>query len=421
MNPSGAPVRRFGAGHGVVLALSVAVVTAVAVLLAQFVAVVPGDRAYAAAGIPATGPMLPPGENPLYAIQEVLEKQSAALLRGDRAGYLRAIPATQGELRAQATARFTTLTALRVRKWTMTTIGIPGRVDDIWKLSVDISYCFDRDDCAPLDARVETRWAVPDGRLQLVAYEGSDRPWDDGTALVVKDGARVTVASADADPAILDRVLRAAEAAAVTNDRFATTLGGAPQRYHVYVAGDEEWLEWYGGASENAAAFTIPLAPGVSDVVVDHGTVTSDGWATTLLTHEFAHVVSLGGENPPYSAWWLTEGIAEYIANTDGSVLEDDLRSVRRYLAASKWDGTVTLGPPPSGTSLADANARYGIAFLTVQYLADRFGEERMLAFFTQVVRRDVAVDAASRSVFGTAWSPVAKDAASSIRAAAQA
>ncbi|MET7394038.1 hypothetical protein ABZS66_11135 [Dactylosporangium sp. NPDC005572] len=415
------PPRRFGAGHGVVLALSVAVVTAVAVLAAQLVAVLPGDRAYAAAGIPATGPAVPEGENPLYAIQEVLEQQASALLRGDRAGYLRAIPAAQQELRAQATARFGTLTALRVRKWTMTTIGIPSRVDDVWKLAVDVSYCFDRDDCTPLDARIETRWAVPNGRLQLVAYEGSDRPWDDGTALVVKDGARVTVASAAADPAIADRVMRAAEAAAETNDRFAATFGGAPQRYHVYLAGDEEWLEWYGGASDNAAAFTIPLAPGVSDVVVDHSTVTSDGWATTLLTHEFAHVVTLGGENPSYSTWWLTEGIAEYIANTDGSVEGPDLRSVRPYLAAGKWDGTVTLGPPPADTSLADANALYGIAFMTVQYLAKRFGEEPMLAFFTQVVRRHASVDAASRSIFGTAWSPVAKDAASSIRAATQA
>ncbi|GGM78322.1 hypothetical protein GCM10007977_094800 [Dactylosporangium sucinum] len=413
-------MRRFGAGHAVVLALSVAVVTAVAVLATQLVAVVPGDRGYAAAGLPA-GPVVPEGENPLYAIQEVLERQSVALLRGDRGGYLRSIPAAQGELRAQATARFGALTALRVRKWTMTTIGIPSRVDDIWKLPVDVSYCFDRDDCTPVDARVETRWAVPNGRLQLVAYEGSDRPWDGGTALIVRDGARVTVASAVADPEIIDRVLRAAETAAATDDRFAAAFGGPPQRYHVYIAGDEEWAEWYGGASENAAAFTIPLAPGVSDVVVDRRTVTSDGWATTLLTHEFAHVVTLGGGSPPYHTWWLTEGIAEYIADADGSVLDADLRSVRPYVAAGKWDGTVTLGPPPLDTSLADANARYGIAFLTVRYLADRFGEDKMLAFFTQVVHRRATPDAASRSVFGTAWAPVAKDAATSIRAAAQA
>src|SRR5262249_48624634 len=160
---------------------------------------------------------------------------------------------------------------------------------------------------------------------------------------------------------VLDRVLQAAETATGTTDRFATSFDGLPQRYFVYVAGKSEWLRWYDGASPNAAAYTRALEPGASDVVIDRSVVTSDEETTTILTHEFGHVVTLDGTSPAATTWWLVEGIAEYIANGDGSALRDDLSSVRTYLAGGRWDGTVNLGPPPDDASLEDTIARYGI------------------------------------------------------------
>jgi hypothetical protein len=137
----------------------------------------------------------------------------------------------------------------------------------------------------------------------------------------------------------------------------------------------------------------------------------------TLLAHEFGHVVTLSGTHPAGSAWWLTEGTAEYIANGDGEALRGDLKSVRQYLAAGRWDGTVALGPPPAGVSLEDAIARYGIALLGVTYLAQHYGEAKMLAFAKAVLREGSTVDAAARSVLGEPWPAVSKAAAASIRA----
>jgi hypothetical protein len=410
-------LRRFDLRRGTLLALSVAVATAAAVLAAQLVTLNTGAPAYGATEISLTGPTLQPDENPLYAIRDVLDRQSAALLRGDRNGYLRAIPAEQRELRAQASQRFDSLTALHVRRWTMTTWGVPSMINGVWEQPVDLGYCFGPGDCTAINLRIDTSWTVVHRRLQLVAYEQTTRPWDD-TRLTVKDGSRVTVAGPVSD-SVLDQVLRAAEAAAGTADRFATSFDGPPQRYFVYVAGKSQWQRWYNGGGENAAAYTRSLQPGASDVVIDRREVTSDADTTTILTHEFGHVVTLDGAAPPASTWWLVEGTAEYIANGDGSSVRGDLPSVRTYLAGGRWDGTVALGPPPADASLEDIVARYGIALLAVMYLAKHYGEAKALELFRQVVRKQATLQAASRSVLGADWQAVSKETAASIRAVA--
>ncbi|MGI5176813.1 hypothetical protein ACQEVZ_10820 [Dactylosporangium sp. CA-152071] len=411
-------IRQADPRHGALLVLSVAAVTAFAVLITLLVP--PAPTAYGA-GIALTGPVVRPDENPLFAIQEVLAQQSAALLRGDRDGYLQAIAADDAPLREQAGRRFDSLTALRVRRWTMETADLPSRTDDTWRVPVDVGYCFADDDCTPVRLRVATKWSVVHGRLRLSGHEQTHRPWD-ATTLAVKEGGRVTVAGpagdAAGDPVVLDRVLRAAEAATVTDDRFAASFDGPPKRYFVYVAGEEQWKDWYAGGAANAGAYTIPLQPGAADVVVDHKTMT-DSWLPTLITHEFAHVVTLGGIAPPGPAWWLTEGVAAYIANGEGGELRNDLPSVRRYLAAGKWDGSLVLTRPPADATFDETAARYGIALLAVTYLAQRYGEAKMLAFFTEVVRKRRTVDTAAQAVFGTPWQTVSTDATASVRAAA--
>ncbi|MFF5234727.1 hypothetical protein [Dactylosporangium sp. NPDC000521] len=410
--------RRPDPRHGALAVLSAAAVTALAVLVTLLVP--PTPTAYGA-GIALTGPIVRPDENPLFAIQDVLARQSAALLRGDRDGYLQAIPADDAPLREQAGRRFDSLTALRVRRWTMATADLPSQVNDAWRVPVDVGYCFADDDCTPVQLRVSTKWSVVHGRLRLAGYEQTRRPWD-ATALTVKEGSRVTVAGPADDPrvtpAVLDRVLRAAEAATGTDDRFAASFDGPPRRYFVYVAGEEQWKGWYAGGSANAAAYTIPLQPGASDVVVDHGTLT-DSWLPTLITHEFAHVVTLGGVAPPAAAWWLTEGIATYIANGSGGELRNELPSVRSYVAAGRWDGSVTLTGPPADATFEETAACYGIALLAVTYLAQHYGEAKMLAFFTEVVRKRRPVDTAAQSVFGVPWKSISADATAAVRAAA--
>jgi hypothetical protein len=412
-------LRRFDPRIGALVAVAVAVLTATAVLATQLLALdtpVPGRGTVRLA---FTGPAVQPNESPLYAIRDVLARQSTALLRGDRDGYLYTIPAEERELLEQARQRFDSLTALRVRRWSMTTAGIPSMFNGEWQQYVEIGYCFGSDDCQPIRLQVDTGWSVVRGRLRLVRYQQTSRPWD-ATRLTVRDGARVTVAGPADSPGILDLVLRAAEIAARVNDRFATAFSGPPQRYFVYVAGVEQWKGWYDGGSAHAAAYTRALQPGASDVVVKASSVATHAWNITLLTHEFGHVVTLDGTGAPPSTWWLTEGIAEYIANGDDMALQSDLPAVKSYLAGGRWDGTVALAQPPRNLSLEDTVARYGIALLAVTYLAKRYSEAKMLAFFNDVVRQRMTLAAASQSAFGADWQTVSTDAAASVRAAAK-
>ncbi|GGM69810.1 hypothetical protein ACFFX1_14420 [Dactylosporangium sucinum] len=61
-----------------------------------------------------------------------------------------------------------------------------------------------------------------------------------------------------------------------------------------------------------------------------------------------------------------------------------------------------------------------GIALLAVTCLAKRFGEDRMLAFFTAVVREQSAPETAAPTAFGTQWAPIAAACAAEVRARAR-
>jgi hypothetical protein len=138
---------------------------------------------------------------------------------------------------------------------------------------------------------------------------------------------------------------------------------------------------------------------------------------TELLRHEFTHVVTLVGVDRTYAqSWWLVEGIAEYVRVTGGRQPFDGATEVRKYVHSGRWSGDVAMNAPTEGASADDVNARYGVAYLSVKRLAERYGEARMLAFFGAVVRDGSPLDEAARSVFGVAWTQIAADCARAVR-----
>jgi hypothetical protein len=56
------------------------------------------------------------------------------------------------------------------------------------------------------------------------------------------------------------------------------------------------------------------------------------------------------------------------------------------------------------------------VAFLSVRWLAERFGEEKMLHFFDQVVREGVAPLYAATATFGVDWSEITDECAGYVR-----
>ncbi|MEV4510337.1 hypothetical protein AB0K00_15385 [Dactylosporangium sp. NPDC049525] len=348
-----------------------------------------------------------PAEVKADLINAGLAAQGEALLGGDLDGYLASVDAA---LHEEFTQRFHSLRALRVARWTAQATGMPEEADDRWSVTVKIGYCLGDPGCEPVELVLPSTWTVRDGRAVATAFQRTVLPWD-LTALQGVAGRRAIVAAPASLAGHLDRILAAADEAADIADRYAR-WGPPPKRYVVYLAGPEQWRTWWNGQVDGAGSYSAG-SYGVAIRADQIGTV-------NLLAHEFTHVVSLGDEDSPRRLWWLTEGLAEYVADRDGAWTRDRLPAVRRYLRAGRWDGTVTLDGIPADASDDDRRARYGIALLTVTCLAQRFDEEKMLAFFGSVVRQESDPEAASMNVFGTEWAPVAEGCAAQIRARAK-
>jgi hypothetical protein len=60
--------------------------------------------------------------------------------------------------------------------------------------------------------------------------------------------------------------------------------------------------------------------------------------------------------------------------------------------------------------------AAYGIGYLTMRHLADKYGEDRALAFYADTEREGRDLDGSSRSAFGLPWQTVNQDCARYIR-----
>ncbi len=348
-------------------------------------------------------------------LQAALDAQAAALLRGDEPGFLAVADAGEPALTSQLRRRFAVLRALRVAGWRETLAGAPEPVaapaaDPArqWRIGVELRYCFVVPGCAPVAVQVETRWADRDGQLRLVALGGSPasglgpRPWE-VSDLRVAVGPRVIVAATPRYAARLAAALASAERAAAVADRYAR-WGPPPGRYLVYLAGPDEWGRWYGVPQPSwVAGYAMAVSDDDTEIILNAEKVTRNE-VTDTLRHELAHVVTLAGVRRSYTArWWLVEGIAEYVRMV-GRPLSAyrGLSQAQRYLYSGQWSDLAALDQPPVSASVGDAAGRYGVAFLAVRCLAQRYGEDRMLRFFDAVVRQGGDQDRASLEQFGS-------------------
>ncbi|MFI9641751.1 hypothetical protein ACIG87_17080 [Micromonospora sp. NPDC051925] len=341
-----------------------------------------------------------------------LDRQAAALLRGDRAGFL---AIADRSARSALARRYAALRALRVTVWRAEPEGLPTAVPGQpgrWRQPVTFRYCLVVPDCRPDPVRVQTRWRGSDDAPVLLAVEESrsertgPRPWE-VSELVAAVGPRTVVATTPAYRERLPGLLAGAEAAAEVADRYAVA-GPPPDRYRIFYAGRSEWLRWYGGGRPRwTAGYAVTVGDGRHEVVLNAAALTASG-PDELLRHELTHAASL----PPagYSGgqtWWLVEGLAEYAA-TDNAPVDryEGLDEVHRFVADG-WDGRLA-GLAPADDAPADrAGAAYGVGYLAVRHLADRYGEQRMLAFFRAVLHEGRTVSEASAQVFGEPWQPL--------------
>ena len=79
-------------------------------------------------------------------------------------------------------------------------------------------------------------------------------------------------------------------------------------------------------------------------------------------------------------------------------------------------NGDPAVAAPGERASIGEAAARYGIAFLTVRRIADKYGMAKMLDFFGRVVHDAEYLNNAARSALGVPWQTVKADCVRYIR-----
>ncbi|MEU8424363.1 hypothetical protein AB0C15_26175 [Micromonospora sp. NPDC048835] len=353
-----------------------------------------------------------------------LHRQSAALLGGDRAGFLAvADPAAHSDLRR----RFAALRALKVTGWRAEPSGLPvpiiGKPGE-WRMLVRFQYCFVTPNCRTSTVLIGTRWRENGDQPRMVAMEESKsvetgtRPWEISD-LAVAVGARSIVATTPALRGKLPGLLAQAEAAAKVADGYAVT-GSPPDRYRIFYAGRTEWQRWYGGERpEWTGGYAVTVGGGHHEVVLNAEGLTNSG-TDDLLRHELTHAASLPERGYPGKlTWWLVEGLAEF-AGAGGQAVDryEGIADVRKMVRGG-WDGKLEGVNPADDASAERVAGSYGIGYLAVRHLIDRYGPLRLLTFFKTVVHDGRTIDEASEKAFGEQWSTLHDECVAYIRAAA--
>jgi hypothetical protein len=355
-------------------------------------------------------------------METALQAQGAALLAGDKARFTGFVDPSAKRSVTWIAERFASLHAMGIAKWDATVESFTPYTEPRWQANVTVKYCFVAACARPLTANLHTMWDMS-GRAgpkltEIWEYTGgrASPPWA-MSVLQAKAGSRVIVAATKANAGRLAGALATAEAAAKVADRYAGAQ--KPGKYVIYLAGTKEWGKWpYDEEGKWVAGYAT--AP-TESVVVNVASL-----ATTplgeLLRHEMGHVATLAGDTRKGSradSWWLVEGMAEYIA-TGGSFASYSGRSETVSFVRKKWNGDLRVGEPAGNTSIRDASARYGTAYLGVSCLMKTYGREKALAFFHAVTVEGDALTAAAGASLGVPYPTVKSVCVSQVRRAAR-
>ncbi|MEU2180377.1 hypothetical protein [Streptomyces thermolilacinus] len=275
----------------------------------------------------------------------------------------------------------------------------------------ELTYTLDGYDPAPATARRRLDLAWHDGRWRVTA----DRPapgqpaqlWDQGPVRAVR-GARSLVLGVGHPPQHLrevaahaDRAVPAVAAAWPDGtwrgtvvvlvpaglDAMGALLGAGPGAYRGVAAVTT-------GRTGGGAADRVVVNPEAYQGLGDFG-------RTFVLAHETAHVATRAATTAA-TPLWLSEGLADKIAyGGTGRAVADAAPELGRAVRAGNVpralpaDGDFTFGGDPATVARA-----YEGAWLACELIADRWGEEKLAAFYREAGRS--GAPRALRDVLGT-------------------
>ena len=354
-----------------------------------------------------------------WAISALLAQRAAALVAGDRAGFLAtSVP----ESAAAAAARFARVRSLPIARWDYDVVDLARShvlgesATGAYDVAVRVSYRLAGVDDAPVVITEHVGVALRGDRWQVVAESSTgDRrqPWDFGRVQVVRGPRSLVLGVGGIPPGLLADYASLAESAL----RGVTAVwgGGWDRRATLVVPRTSGQLAALLGRTEAsleqiAAVATAEGRDGITGadrVWVNRptlGTLTPLG-REIVLRHELLHVAA-GAARETATPLWLEEALAEYVGYLGSGVpvrvaAADVLASVRAGRAPERL-------PTPEDFSAARGTLAesYEGSWLAARLVAERWGRPALLAFYREVAadpagEAEANVDVVLRSRFG--------------------
>ncbi|CAN5479742.1 hypothetical protein BH11ACT8_BH11ACT8_23020 [soil metagenome] len=354
----------------------------------------------------------------LATIQDLMDARAAALLDGDRAAFLATVDDRDGDLVAEQTQLFENVQLLPVTRisYDVEPHGLtPEPVssgDPAARPPVYEHLLLDGVLRKPIGNELGITFVLRDGEW-LVGHESvgvvsfpQDRPWFGGPIAVsdVGDLVVLTDAGATTDGATVgasvhdDLDFVGSSLDRKVDDRLLidATSNGTPTQLS-------------NASGEDAAAVTMPLFSTNKDndvtglagtaIKVNPDLVADLVDDPVLMRHELTHAALQRSGGTPT---WMSEGIAEYVANLPRSVV-DDLPAYVAYGIDLSDRGRALVSTGIWGN---EPTEDYLIARACVEYLVDRYGMPRYLRLMDYVTKLQAtdspdATDQALRTIFG--------------------
>jgi hypothetical protein len=361
-------------------------------------------------------------------VQAVLDAQSTALLKGDEAGFMAPVdPAAPSAVSAYKRL-FHNMTQMHVTVWKTSSGSLVDLSEGPQTFTMDITYCLNTPDCGnDMRATMKVTAAKKGGKVRFEALAApkansatnSPLPWQVSTLAAVA-GTRVVLAASSKWASRLTKVLPVAESAAVAANKYAKW--GTPPVYVVYLASASEGKTWFHGGLKNADGVSFTIGPRDIQIMIMMPYATEAAYAgpggiNAVIQHEMGHVVTLrGATDRSIDHDDFIEGIAEYISYTGhSSWAKYRIYDTRAYIHSHRFNKCYLTDQIVSSNILT-SSAAYGIGYLTMRYLATKYGQDKMLTFWGAYERDGLSLDAAARQTFGTSWSSVNSSCVSYVR-----
>jgi hypothetical protein len=349
-------------------------------------------------------------------IRQTLDARAAALLGHDRAAYLASLePGAEG-LRAVQGEEFDNLAEVPLRSWEY-------RIKDVRRrgatavADAEVRYRIADYDAAPVTASRTLELAERDGRWYVTADRaGAGTPqqlWQQGDVDVVR-GSRSIVLGVGQDEERLRELAAAADRAVpAVSDAWPSKW---PGRVVVLVPASTEGMgrllgtpgAGYRGTAAVTTGETNREAAAPADRVIvnpeAYGLLGAFGQGV-VLTHEATHVATRAHTSAA-TPMWLSEGFADWVAyrgtgRTAAEAAPEMHEAVRAgdVPAGLPADRDFTFGGDPDTVARAYEGGR-----LACEMIAERWGEEKLTAFYRNVGEgrhRDGAVERALSEELG--------------------